>query len=138
MLKYRGTYRVLYETDVRTGAACEFTFVPCRIAKGANICRHGEETLNAYIPSIKIIRRLLKEYPELFTKFQIGDKEGTILFKESDMGKVESLLKPRVLGKNVSPRPKKKRNLSEEQRQVLSDRMKSMNKLLELQRENEG
>ena len=51
MLTYRGQYRVLFETD-KAGKACEFTYIPCGIRKGANICRHSNDMLNIFIPSI--------------------------------------------------------------------------------------
>ncbi|NJD04658.1 MAG: hypothetical protein FIA99_19135 [Ruminiclostridium sp.] len=104
MLKYRGQYRVILETDKKTGKPLEFTFIPCRIYKGANICRYSGTMLNAYLPSIKVFNRLLKEHPELFTAFQTGSSEGTLLFKESDMEEAAIILKAYTLGKNISPR----------------------------------
>jgi hypothetical protein len=126
MLKYRGTYRVVFETDKRTGKAQEFAFIPCRIKKGANICRHNENTLNVYIPSIKIINSLLKEYPDIFIPFQIGNLEGTLLFKEPMLPHVAAILKPYVKGKNKSPRPKRQVNISEKRKKELSDRMRRL------------
>jgi len=73
MLKYRGQFRVLYECDKRTGKPGEFTFIPCRIKKGANICRHNDTTLNVFIPSTIIANRLLREYTDIFMPFQSGD-----------------------------------------------------------------
>ena len=107
MLKYRGTYRVVYETDKRTGKALEFTFIPCRIKKGANICRHNKNTLNVYIPSTRIIGYLLRKYPDIFKPFQNGDEESTLLFSESMFPEAESILKPYKMGKNISPRSKR-------------------------------
>lgn len=126
MLKYRGTYRVLFETD-KTGNPCEFTFIPCLTKKGANICRHNENTLNVYIPGIKIANRLLKECPDLFKPFQIGDSEATLLFNEADIEKAAAILKARVGGKNKSPKPKREVAISKERKQELSDRMKHIN-----------
>ncbi len=123
MLKYRGKYRVLYETD-KTGKACEFTFIPCLIKRGSNICRHSDTILNVYITSSKIINRLLKEYPDLFRPFQTGNGEGTLLFDESNIDKAAAILKPKVLGKGMSPKPKRQVNISEERKQELSERMK--------------
>ena len=71
MLSYRGTYRVLYETDKRTGKPCEFTFIPCGIRRGANICRHNDDTLNVFIPGFGTADRLLKEYPDIFKPFRL-------------------------------------------------------------------
>lgn len=125
MLKYRGTYRVLFEVD-KAGKPCEFTFIPCRIKKGSNICRHNENVLNAYIPSAKIANRLLKEYPDLFKPFQTGDSEATLFFSETDIEKAAVVLKARVMGKGMSPKPKRKVTISEDRKKELSERMKEL------------
>jgi hypothetical protein len=128
MLKYRGTYRVLYECDVRTGKPTEFTYIPCIIKKGTNICRHSTTMLNAYIPSMKIILSLLREYPDIFALYQDGHSEGTIIFNELNITKVAEILKAKVMGKNMSAKPKKKMNISEEQRNKLRDNMAMVRK----------
>lgn len=97
---------MVYETD-STGKPAEFTFIPCRIRKGANICRHDDNTLDVYIPGIKTVRRLLKEYPGIFKPYQTGDTEATLLFQESLMSEVAKILKPFVTGKGISPRSKR-------------------------------
>ncbi|MDD5064993.1 MAG: hypothetical protein PHQ35_09600 [Phycisphaerae bacterium] len=125
MLKYRGTYRVMYEVD-KTGKACEFTFIPCLIKRGSNICRHSDTVLNVYITSSKIINRLLKEYPDLFRPFQTSNGEGTLLFNEADIEKAAEILRPKVLGKGMNPKPKRQVTLSDERKKELSDRMRSM------------
>lgn len=127
MLKYRGTYRALFEID-KTGKVCEFTHIPCQIKKGSNICKHSDTVLNAYIPSIKILNRILKEYPEMFKPFQVGDTEGTLLFKEADIEKAAVILKARVKGKGMSARPKRQVTLSEERKLELANRMKQLHK----------
>lgn len=106
MLKYRGQYRVSYEMD-KLGKPSEFTFIPCRIKKGSNIYRYNNEVLAAYIPSMQIVRRLHLEYSHLFRPFQTGDKEGTLLFNESNLPEVVFILKIKVKGCNVSPRSKR-------------------------------
>jgi hypothetical protein len=106
MLNYRGRFRVVYECDKRTGKPGENTFIPCRIRKGANICRHSETTLNVYIPGIKAVKRILSQYPDIFTPFQMGDREATLLFPESKMEQVAAILKPITKGKNISPKSK--------------------------------
>lgn len=128
MLKYRGQFRVLYETDTRTGQAAEFTFIPCRIRPGANIYRYSDSLLAAYIPGIKTANRLLREHPDIFRAFQTGDSEAVLLFKEADIEKAAIILKAKIQGKNKSPRPKRKLNLSNEQRRVLSERMAEVRK----------
>ena len=126
MIRYRGKYRTVYEVDKSSGQPYEFAFIPCLIKKGANICRHSDNMLNAYIPSTKIANRLLKEYPDVFTPLQVGDKEATLLFRESDIEKAATILKARVMGKNKSPKPKRRIVISEERKQALSDRMKQI------------
>lgn len=106
MLNYRGTYRVCFEMDKKTGQALEFSFIP--LIGGGNICRHNETILNACISSLKG-KYLLKEYPRLFTIFQECQKEMTLLFNESGMVQVAAILKAKVQGKNVSPRAKRNR-----------------------------
>ncbi len=122
MQNYRGQYRVLYETD-KQGKVCEFSFIPCRISKRANICRHNNDTMNAYIPSTKTAKRLLKQYPYIFKKYQTGDSEAILLFPEYKMDEAAKILKARVKGKNQSSRPKRICNLTEEQRQVIGERL---------------
>ena len=106
MLKYRGQYRVVYECDKTSGKPEENTFIPCRIRKGANICRHNETTLNVYVPGIKAVKRILSQYPDIFTSFQMGDWEVTLLFPESKIEQAAAILRPIVKGANVSPKSK--------------------------------
>jgi len=107
MLNYRGQFRVIYEMDVKTGKPLEACYIKCR--RGVNIYRHSDNVLSAYIPSRMRSTYLLKEYPGLFTTFQIGDKESTILFDESKIEEAASILSAMVKGKNVSPKSKRNR-----------------------------
>ncbi len=127
MLKYQGKYRVLYEVNKKSGKACEFVFIPCLIKKGSNICRHSENVLNFYVPSVKIANRLLKDYPDLFDPFIIGVDEAVLLFNETDIERVASIVKARVKGKRLSPNPKRSYTLSEERKQILIDQLKVLN-----------
>ena len=127
MLKYRGRYRVLCEADIR-GISIEFTCIPCGIKKGANICRHSDTMLNAFIPSTKIIHRLIKEYPEIFTLWQEGYCEGTIIFPETEIDKVAKLLKATKKGKGKPVRLKTNYSISDKRRKELSEQMKERNK----------
>lgn len=125
MLKYQGTYRVQYETD-KAGKPQEFTFIPCGIKRGTNICRHSDNMLNVYIPSRRIIDRLLLDYPDIFKPYQVADTEGTIIFSESLIGKAAVILKARTKGKDLTPRPRHI-VISDEQKKILSDRMRRLN-----------
>ena len=123
MLKYRGQFRVLWETDTRTGQAAEFTFVPCRIRKGAVIYRFNDNILAVYIPGSRTANRLLQEHSDIFRAFQMGDIEIILFFSEKDIKKAAAILKARIQGKNKSPKPKRKRTLTEEQKNVLRERL---------------
>lgn len=123
MLKYQGTYRVLLETDVRTGKAAEFTYVPCRVRPGVNIFRFNDNTLAVYVPGTKSVNNLLKDHADIFRPFQMGGSEAVLLFDEKDMEQAAFILKPRTKGKNMNPRPKRKQNLTDEQRAVIRERL---------------
>lgn len=112
MLECRGTYRGCYEMDKRTGKPAEFTYIVCKIKKGANIYRYNNDTLNVYIPSIRIANSLLKEHSDIFKTFIFGDREAILQFPESRLSDAAKLLKPMVLGKNVSPRSKRNLRLA--------------------------
>ena len=125
VLQYRGTYRVLYEVDKYGKAtnSAEATYIPCNIKKGSLIGRYNDDTMYAYVNSIKIYNALLKESPNIFNKFQEGDKEGSVLFPEAQMEYVAERLKARKLGKGMSPKPKRKVNMTAEQKQEFVERM---------------
>ena len=125
MLKYRGQYRILYDLD-KQGKPCEFIYIPCGIHKGSNICRHDSNTLNAYITSSIVANNLLRDHHDLFGIFQMGDSEATLLFPESRMEEAAIILKAKVLGKNLGPRPKRKVVISEDRKKILSERMRQM------------
>lgn len=106
MIKYRGLYRVSYEID-KSGKPCEFTFLPLKIKRGSSICRYNETVLSVYITSKIIAKRLLIEYPGIFTVFIICDSEGVLLFPESKLPEAAAILKPYIKGCKVSPRSKR-------------------------------
>jgi hypothetical protein len=124
VLKYRGQFRILYETDKRTGQAAEFTFAPCRIRPGANIYRFNDDTLAACIPGSRTANRLLQEHPGIFRSFQTGDSESSLLFDEKNIDRAAAILLPRVKGKNMSARPKRSYTLTEEQKRIRTERLK--------------
>lgn len=107
MLKYRGTYRVVYEMDMQTRKPCEFSFIPCRIKKGANIYRNNDKELYVYLPSGQIGNRLLKEYPDLFRLFLQSSCETILCFDEPRMSEAAKILKPWTSGKNIFPGSKR-------------------------------
>lgn len=107
MIGYRGKFRVVYEMDNKTGRPLEACYIKCR--RNVNIYRHNENVLSAYIHSKMRSTYLLKEYPVLFTAFQLGDKESTLLFDESNIEEVALILGAMVKGANVSPRSKRNR-----------------------------
>ena len=107
MLRYRGQYRTVFEMDLKTGKPLEACYIKCK--RGVNIYRHNDNVLNAYIPSRMRSTYLLKEYPGLFTPYQTGDKEGSILFDESELEEAALILGAMVKGKNVSPKSKRNR-----------------------------
>ncbi len=107
MLQYRFKYRAVYEMDKRTGKPCEFTFIPCKIKKGTDIYRNNDSELLAYIPSVQIGNKLLKEYPDLFRKYRQSSCETVLAFNESDMEKAATILKAWTFGKNIYPGSKK-------------------------------
>ena len=111
MLKYRGTYRVAFEVDTH-GRPMECAYVPCRIKKGANICRHDDTTLNVFIPGRGTASRLLEEHPDLFQPWQLGAAEATLTFPEARMDEAARILKPFTLGKAISPRSKRNRRFT--------------------------
>jgi hypothetical protein len=107
MIIYRGKYRTSYEMDLKTGKPLEACFIKCK--KNITIYRHNESILSAYIPSRMKLTYILKTYPNLFTPFQIGDREGSVLFDESNIEDAAIILGAMVQGKNVSPRSKRNR-----------------------------
>ena len=140
VLQYRGTYRVLYEVDKYGKAtnSAEATYIPCNIKKGSLIGRYNDDTMYAYVNSIKIYNALLRESPKIFNKFQEGDKEGAVLFPESQMEYVAKRLKARLLGKGMSPRPKRKAYITDERRKELSEQLKNIRPLRSSSKRNEG
>jgi hypothetical protein len=53
----------------------------------------------------------------------MGDIEIILFFSEKDIKKAAAILKARIQGKNKSPKPKRKRTLTEEQKNVLRERL---------------
>lgn len=108
MLNYRGQFRVCSEID-NNYKPLDSVFIICGICKGANIYRHDNRSLSTYIPSLIIGKRLLKENPDIFSTFLQGYNEMILLFNETDINKVASVLKIKIKGSNISP--KSKRNI---------------------------
>ena len=105
MIEYR--VNTVFYTKRTSRAKHAIHYIPCGIIKGCNICRHSYNTLNVYIPSSRTAKRLLSEYPEIFKPFQVGDNEATLLFSECKMDEAAVILRARVKGKNMNPKPKR-------------------------------
>lgn len=116
MLSYRGIYRVVTEMDLNTNKACEFTFIPCKVKKGSNIYRNDSAELFAYIPSVVIGNRLLKEFTDLFRLFLQSDCEIILSFDESRMTEATQALRAWTFGKNIPPSSKKNRKFQSVER----------------------
>jgi hypothetical protein len=63
--------------------------------------------LFAYISSVIIGSRLLKEHPDLFRLFLQSDCEIILSFDESKMNEAARILKAWILGRNISPSSKR-------------------------------
>lgn len=123
MIKYRGTYRV-YLPLLDDGSSTpneDDTYLRCPSGK-ATIHRYNLNTLSIYFYSIGCANNRVRELGELgvkLTLFKDGDGERVYHFHEKDMDIVAQVLKPIVQGKNKSPRVRKKRQLSEEEKERL-------------------
>ena len=97
---------MIFEID-KNSKIGEFTYIPYRITRGANIYRYNDDTLGVYLTSAITGHRLLNEYSHLFRVFQHGDHEMSLLFPESRIEEAAVILKAKVQGKNISPRSKR-------------------------------
>ena len=118
MLRYKDNYRVEYEKDTR-GRNCQETFIRCSRFKGMEIYRHSPTMLGVYIPSLKVGNKIMAEHPTLFRLQTETSCEMALLFDEATFAEAFTVLKAR---KRV------KKELTEEQRSELRNRMATMRK----------
>lgn len=136
MEKYRGTFRVVVEFDDK-GKAADFNFIKC--SKENKIYRYNEDTLVYYCTGKRRVKNIIEKMKEMkkeVVKFVEYDAEGDLYFREKDIMDLKDLLKISVLGKNINPKSirnnplkdelRKTRDLTEEQKAVLSERLKTM------------
>lgn len=120
MYKYKDTYYILRPKD-KSGKPTtnkDDNYIPCK--KNVQIYRYNADTLAIMFLTNKYTSNRIKELSaqNVYLKpFQIGDNEQTYLFSESDFNKVAEVVKAK---KRI------KRNLTDEQREVLRQRMKSI------------
>jgi hypothetical protein len=128
--KYRGTYRVYRELDNNEQLTTndDATYIKCKST--VIIYRYNSDILAVQFNSTGYKNNRIKELSDVgvcLTTLQSGDNESVYLFKESDFNKVAEILKPQTKGAKKSPTScakKPKRELTEEQREVLRTRMK--------------
>jgi hypothetical protein len=148
MLKYRNTYRICCEFDRTTlePSNKEDLYIYC--SNKGQIYRYNESTLVYYRDGI-LSTRLLEKLDNLKIKYDNKTQsEVLIYFKEEDLDKVVDVFSIRTSGASISPYSKKnlrlfkwfrdnedtyrkqglivenKRELSEEEREVLRERMR--------------
>lgn len=102
------------------------TYLKCR--SNTYIYRYSEDVLAIQFSSTGYKNNRLKDFKSTginVQPFVIGDFESVYLFYEKDIHKVVEILKPITRGANKSPK-QRKREITEEQRQKLRERMKQM------------
>lgn len=123
MLKYKTQYFVIKQKD-STGAVStnkDDNYIKC---KKAQIYRYNPSTLAIQFYTNGYANNRLKELSAIglqLTPFQIGDDEQTYLFSESDLFKIADVVKVK---KRV------KRNLTDEERNILRDRLVNARKMI--------
>ncbi len=126
IIKYRGTYRVLMQEKTTNE---NDTYLKCK--SNTHIYRYNDTMLAIQFNSNGYANNRVKDFKSKgveLQKFVQGDNESVYLFYEKDLSKVADILKPRVKGANKTHKITKKKELSEEQRQKLRDRMIVMRK----------
>lgn len=123
MLKYKDTYKVIKQKDKLGNYSNnkEDSYIYCR--NGIQIFRYNSDTLCVQFLSNKRANNKIKELSDTgvqLTVFQRGDDEQTYIFKESDLNKVADV---------VYAKKRIKRNLTDEQREVLKERLARLRKI---------
>lgn len=119
MLKYKDDYKVVKNKDKQGNIVNkDDTYIYCR--KSVQIYRYNDNTLTVQFNTRQYTKNRIKELSELgiqLTPFQIGDNERTYTFSESDFPTIAEVVKAK---KRI------KRELTDEQREILSLRMKNI------------
>lgn len=105
------------------------TYLKCK--SNTHIYRYNDTMLAIQFNSNGYANNRVKDFKSIgveLQKFVQGDNESVYLFYEKDLSKVADILKPRVKGANKTHKIIKKKELSEEQRQKLRNRMIMMRK----------
>lgn len=118
MIRYKHTYKVV---DNGSKENKQDTYIQCvPLKSNIQIYRYNNTKLVVQFNSLGIANNRIKELSELgieLIPFQIGDNERTYIFNESDLTQVAEVVKAR---KRI------KRDLTDEQREELSIRMKNI------------
>ena len=122
MLKYKDTYFVARQKDSTGKPSINKDDCYIRCKRGVQIYRYNPSTLAIQFNTNGYANNRLKELSDIgvhFTSLQRGDDEQTYTFSESDLSKVADIVKAK---KRV------KRDLTDEQRNILRERMKGLSK----------
>ena len=120
MLKYKDTYFIGKPKDSKGKATSNKDDCYIRCKKNVHIFRYNSDTLSVMFLTNRYANNRLQELSDANVQmkpFQIGDNEQVYLFPESDLTKVADV---------VMAKKRIKRNLTEEQREVLRERMRKI------------
>lgn len=131
LMKYKGTYRLKSAYDLRTNqfprklnGTFEDIDMYIDAKNGVRIYHYGGRILECYIPSIKRGHNIIKEIQSDLGNeviFNIVETDVEILFRfnSKDMELLESYLKPKTSGANISPYSS--RNLPQNKKYTIPD-----------------
>ena len=122
MLKYKDTYFIgkVKDSEGKVTSNKDDCYIRCK--KNVHIFRYNSDTLSVMFWTNKYTNNRIKELSDVniqLKPFQIGDNEQVYLFSESDLTKVADV---------VMAKKRIKRNLTEEQREVLRERIMNARK----------
>lgn len=136
MNKYIGKYRVYIERD-KYGEPMEFTYLVSTKYTKDTIYRYSNNVLKLnHVGNLKNIINIFNENKIEILDYLLCDKEGYLLFKESDLDIISHIINIKTYGARIKPesirnhpnykeiREEKRKNMSEEQRTILADRLK--------------
>lgn len=122
--KYKDRYKIVRPKDNNSKYTKnpDDNFIPCN-AKG-QIYRYNKDTLVVLFNTIKYSNNRIADLSTIgvcLTPFQTGDQESTYKFKENDFKKVAKICKAKKIVK---------RELTEEEKEVLRKRMNDARKMI--------